>query len=122
MHNFLLVNNCLTLSSFIVAAEPQRGSTLFLTCSLDPVFCAELCIVEKSIRVGWMSIFRGKRSSFRSFFKLRGVNKIFSIVCARMSFHNPCARDFTSSRLFVRMQKIEIFLINIGKYGVFSFI
>ena len=69
-----------------------------------------------------MSIFRGKRSSFRSFFKLGGVNKIFLIVCARMSFHNPCAQDFTSSGLFVRMQKIEIFLINLGKYGVFSFI
>ena len=93
-----------------------------LQSSLDPVFCADLCIVEKSIRVGWMSIFRGKRSSFRSFFKLGGVNKIFLIVCARMSFHNPCAQDFTNSGLFVRMQKIEIFLINLGKYGDFSFI
>ena len=59
-----------------------------------------------------MSIFRGKRSSVRSFFKLGGVNKIFLIVCARMSFHNPLC-----SKL-----KIEIFLINLGKYGVFSFI
>ncbi len=38
-----------------------------------------------------------------------------------MSFHNPCAQDFTSSRLFVQMQEIEIFLINLGKYGVFFF-
>ena len=71
-----------------------------LQSSLDPVSCADLCIVEKSIRVGrlhgcWMSIFRGKRSSFRSFFKLGGVNKIFLIVCARMSFHNLlCSRFY----------------------------
>ena len=71
-----------------------------------------------------MSIFRGERSSFRSFFKLGGVNKIFLIVCARMSFHNPChvLKILQVRGLFVPMQKIEIFLINIGKYGVFSFI
>ncbi len=66
-----------------------------------------------------MSIFRGKRSSFRSFFKLGGVNKIFLIVCARMSRFYKFGVFYG---LFVRMQKIEIFLINIGKYGVFSFI
>ncbi len=53
-----------------IAAEPQRGSTLFLTCSLDPVFCAELCIVEKSIRVGWMLDvhFPGEKVEFQVIF------------------------------------------------------
>ncbi len=56
--------------STLIAAEPQRGSTLFLTCSLDPVFCAELCIVEKSIRVGWMLDvhFPGEKVEFQVIF------------------------------------------------------
>ncbi len=58
------------LDFYIFAAEPQRGSTLFLTCSLDPVFCAELCIVEKSIRVGWMLDvhFPGEKVEFQVIF------------------------------------------------------
>ncbi len=83
------------ISNYCCRASARQHTILdvlrILQSSLDPVFCADLCIVEKSIRVGWMSIFRRKRSSFRSFFKLGGVNKIFLIVCARMSFHNPCA-------------------------------
>ncbi len=59
------VNNLLAF----VAAEPQRGSTLFLTCSLDPVFCAELCIVEKSIRVGRLDVhFPGEKVEFQVIF------------------------------------------------------
>ena len=41
--------------------------------------------------------FPGGKVEFKVIFKLGGVNKIFLIVCARMSFHNPdpCAQDFT---------------------------
>jgi hypothetical protein len=73
--------------SILIAAERQRGSTLFLTLHdflafSCPVLPAELCIVEISIWIPWRCWFSGIYYVFKFVCKFEGVvqqNFVFSV-------------------------------------------